>query len=244
MKAMILAAGKGTRLGSLTDKTPKALITVNNIPIIEHVIVKLINSGIRDLMINVHHHAEQIISFIKRKRRFGINITISEERDLLDTGGGLKKASWFFNGPEPFILHNVDIISDINLIGLFENHVKNGVLTTLAVTKRSTSRYLLFDSHGNLSGRQVHEKIFMVNPGHHTGNIIKWSFLGIHVISPALFKFFPEHDVFSILDIYLQAAGAGAQIRANPVYPGFWYDVGKPDTLRAAENYFKTDKAR
>ena len=140
MKAMIYAAGLGTRLKPLTDSKPKALIEIHGIPLIEIVLNKLIRAGYDEIIINVHHHAEQVIDFIKQHDNFGIRIEFSDERGLLlETGGGLKKASWFFNDLKPFLVHNVDVLSDIDLKDMYDCHVKNDALATLA---RSHKRYI------------------------------------------------------------------------------------------------------
>jgi len=153
MKAMIFAAGKGTRLKPLTDNIPKALVKVNNIPLLEHVILKLKKSGVTEIILNVHYLANQIIDFLKEKNNFDIRIEISDETDLLlDTGGGLKKASWFFDDNKPFIVHNVDIISEINIEELFNYHIANNALATLAMSKRNSSRYFLMNTENQLCG--------------------------------------------------------------------------------------------
>ena len=146
MKAMIFAAGLGTRLYPITQSTPKALIKVKNIPLIEIVIRRLMMFGYNEIIINIHHHADQIEQFVQSKNDFGIRIAFSDERDkLLDTGGGLKKASWFFDDGKPFLVHNVDVISDIDLGQLMERHIASKALATLAVKTRPSSRYLLFN---------------------------------------------------------------------------------------------------
>jgi len=146
MKAMIFAAGKGTRLQPLTNDIPKALVKVNNITLLEIIINKLKHFGFNDIIINVHHFAEQIKDFLNKNNNFGIKITISDESSLLlETGGGLKKAAWFFDDNKPFLIHNVDILSDINLSELYDFHIQSQSLATLAVMHRITSRYFLFD---------------------------------------------------------------------------------------------------
>ena len=143
---MIFAAGLGTRLKPLTDHTPKALVKVNGRPMLEHIILKLKASGFTEIVVNIHHFGEQIIDFLQANGNFGLNIHISDERDqLLDTGGGIKKASAFFQGNEPFLVHNVDILSNTDLRNLYLHHLKEGSDATLLVSQRATSRYLLFD---------------------------------------------------------------------------------------------------
>ena len=153
MKAMIFAAGMGTRLKPLTDTMPKALVPINGKPMLEHIILKLKNSGFTQIVINIHHLGQQIIDFLAENNNFGIDIIISDERDyLMDTGGGIKKAKSFFTGKEPFLIHNVDIISNVDLKKLYEKHLETNPLATLLVSKRETSRYLLFNKENKLCG--------------------------------------------------------------------------------------------
>ena len=143
---MIFAAGLGTRLKPLTDRIPKALVPVNGIPMLQHVILKLKQAGFTEIVINIHHFGEQIIDFLQAHQNFGITIHISDEREeLLDTGGGIKKAIPFFSGNEPFLVHNVDILSDTDLKALYDYHQQSTNDATLLVSQRETSRYLLFD---------------------------------------------------------------------------------------------------
>ena len=156
---MIFAAGLGTRLKPFTDFKPKALAEVNGTTLLEHAIVKLLNCGIRDIVINVHHFPDQIISFLKSKNNFNANLSISDESDeLLDTGGGLLKALPFLGFHEPILAYNVDILSDIDLEALIENHHQSGAAATLAVRKRETSRYLLFDKNYRWRVGKTHKK--------------------------------------------------------------------------------------
>ena len=153
MKAMIFAAGLGTRLKPLTDHTPKALVPVNGRPMLEHVILKLKAAGCTEAVVNVHHFGQQIIDFLHAIQNFGITIHISDERnEFLDTGGVIKKASSFFSGTAPFLVHNVDILSDVDLKALYDFHLQSGNDATLLVSPRETSRYLLFDTNIRLCG--------------------------------------------------------------------------------------------
>ena len=206
---MIFAAGLGTRLLPLTESIPKALVPVNSKPLLEHVILKLRTAGFSKIIINIHHLADQIESYLKKNNFFGLDITLSKEKQLLDTGGGLKKAAWFFEDDEPFLVHNVDILSDINLSSLYKAHFEHKVLATLAVKRRKTTRYLLFDQKGFLIGRAIDKKIIPAKPGEILTNYQRLSFLGIHIISPRLFRFFPDQDIFSILDAYLNGSNDG-----------------------------------
>ena len=154
MKAMILAAGVGSRLRPLTDETPKALIDVGGAPIIEHVIRRLQLAGVTEIVVNLFHLGDRIVEFLASKGNFGLHIALSRESELLDTGGGLKNAAWFFDDDCPFFLHNVDVLSEIDLGALHRFHQENGALVTLAVQSRPSSRLLLFEQDGRLCGRE------------------------------------------------------------------------------------------
>lgn len=241
MKAMIFAAGLGTRLKPLTDHMPKALVPVAGKPMLEHVICKLKDNGFTEIVINIHHFGEQIIDFLKANDNFGLTIHISDERDeLLDTGGGIKKAASFFEGNEPFLIHNVDILSDINLKELYEYHLQSGNDATLLASKRQTVRYLLFDETNRLSGwinkntLQTKPEGFVYNENIHR----EYAFSGIHVASPSLFNFMDNNweGKFSIMDFYLQTCqkaklGGYLKEELNLI------DIGKPETLEKAEEF-------
>ena len=236
---MILAAGMGTRLGHLTEKLPKALIRVNKIPLIAHVINRLKNFGITEIIINVHHFAHLISEYLKKERNFGIHIELSHESVLLDTGGGLKNASWFFDDDHPFILHNVDVISDLNLSAMVEYHIKNKSLATLAVRARESSRYLLFNDDNLLIGWKSHTHQKMIKSYTMSEKRKALSFMGIHVISPAIFSMFPTQDTFSILDVYINCAAYDKRVIAFNANPYFWIDLGRPDRIAIAERYLR-----
>jgi NDP-sugar pyrophosphorylase family protein len=237
MKAMIFAAGLGTRLKPLTDTIPKALVPVAGRPLLEHVILKLKSLGVGNILINVHHFPGQIIEFVRSRQSFGIRIAFSDESAcLLDTGGGIKKAAPFFDDGKPFFVHNVDILSDIDLSAMYEAHLQTKAVATLFVEERTTSRYLLFDEDRRLRA-WINETTGETKPvgeplplaGYH-----KYAFNGIHVISPALFSrmnALPEK--FSIIDFYLSIA-KNADIRAFTSPGSQTLDVGKMDSLRLA----------
>ncbi len=233
MKAMIFAAGLGTRLAPLTDSKPKALAEVQGIPLLELLIHKLTSSGFTDIIINVHHFASQIIDFLKSKEDFGINIRISDEQDvLLDTGGGIQNASWFFDQDHPFLVHNVDVISDLNIEKMLVDHKNSNALATLAVRKRKTSRYLLFNAEKELCGwenqRSGEEIIVKKNR-----SLTPLAFSGIHIIDPKIFDLITEKGVFSIIKTYLNLAENHA-IMAYDHSKDFWLDVGRPENLTEA----------
>jgi NDP-sugar pyrophosphorylase family protein len=239
MKAMILAAGLGTRLRPLTDTRPKALVQLNGRTLLEITLTRLKAFGIRDVIVNVHHFADMVVEYLKANKDFGLRIEISREDVLLDTGGGLKKASWFFlegnRSDEPFLLHNVDVVSSIDFGRMVQFHKQNQAFATLAVQDRQTSRYLLFDDKLQLCGRRKSregEPELVRN----AANTQPLAFSGIHVISPRLLKLMTEEGVFSIIDVYLRLVGAGEKILAFRADEYYWRDLGKPEDLtKAAE---------
>jgi len=234
MKAMIFAAGLGTRLRPLTESVPKALVEVNGTPLLGLIILRLKRFGFKDLIINVHHFPDMIMDYLAGHDNFGVNITISDEREvLLETGGGLQKAAWFFDDGKPFLVHNVDILSDLNLLEIYEDHIKSGALATLAVSGRKTSRVLLFDEQEILCGwrnlKTGEEK--WARPSSKTFR--ERSFSGIHVISPEFFSEISQTGRFSIIDTYLELGGR-FPIKAHYHDESHWMDVGKPETLQQA----------
>ncbi|MEG8990749.1 nucleotidyltransferase family protein [Ignavibacteria bacterium 4148-Me] len=239
MKAFILAAGLGTRLRPLTDSTPKALIKINGIPLLEIIIKRLIKFGFNKITINVHHLAEQIIDFIE-KNKFDADIFISDERNLLlDTGGGLKKASSFFDDGFPFLIHNVDVLSDINLIDFYEYHKNQDAIATIAVQKRNSSRYFLFDNENNLCGwknsKTSETKIVRAS----STPLNEYAFSGIHIVNPDIFNHFPRDDVFSIIDFYL-AVAVEKRITFYDHSKNFFFDLGKKENLQQAEIFLSS----
>ncbi|MFA4851294.1 MAG: nucleotidyltransferase family protein [Bacteroidales bacterium] len=235
MKAMIFAAGLGTRLKPITDNKPKALVEVNGKPLLEHVISRLQKYGYSDIIINIHHFAEQIKDFLKHKNNFGIHIEISDESDeLLDTGGGLKKALWFFNDGMPFLVHNVDVLSDVDLESFYQSHIQSNSIATLAVRQRKTSRYFLFDDMLSLCGwKNTNTGEIKISKGN-SDALIPLAFSGIQVLSPEIFELINETGKFSMIDVYLRLATYN-RITGFRHNTGYWYDLGKPDSIRDAE---------
>lgn len=237
---MIFAAGLGTRLKPLTDHMPKALVPVAGKPMLEHVILKLIASGFDEIVINVHHFAEQIIDFLKEKNNFGIKIWISDEtEELLDTGGGIKQASSLLN--EPFLVHNADILSNVDLKALYDFHLASENDATLLVSPRKTVRYLLFDQTNRLCGwinkdtLQTKPEGFIYQPDEQQ----EYAFGGIHIISPSLFKYMEGWTgKFSIMDFYLQTCQK-AKLGGYAKEDLQLIDIGKPDTLAQAEEFIR-----
>jgi N-acetyl-alpha-D-muramate 1-phosphate uridylyltransferase len=237
-KAMIFAAGLGTRLKPFTDKHPKALAPVNGKPLLQRNIEYLKQFGIKDIIVNVHHFADQIITFIEQNKQFGINISISHEvEEPLETGGGLKKAGWFFeDSKHPFVVCNADILTDLDLPKMYAYHQKKKGLATLAVTHRKTSRNFLFNDDNLLVGwennktgeHRISRASIVTYPG---------AFTTVHVIEPRMIPLIPQTGKFSIIDTYLELA------KTNDIYVydhtgDVVVDVGKPEQIQKAELYF------
>ena len=242
MRAMILAAGLGTRLRPLTNTTPKALIRIKEFTLLELQIRKLKLNGFDEIVINVHHFAEQIREYLKQNNFFDCCITISDEsKKLLETGGGLKKVAYFFSDGKPFLVHNVDVLSDINFKSLMGHHLISKSLATLVVRKRESSRKFLFNKENILYGwmnEKTEEKIIVRDDD---VELIPYSFSGIQIIDPTIFTYFPDEDVFSLVDLYL-AAAKKEKIIGFVHQDDNWLDIGKTETLPEAENLF--DKIR
>ena len=244
MRAMVLAAGLGTRLRPLTDNRPKALVQVGGRTLLEIALARLNSFGIREVIVNVHHFADMIVDYLKANKNFGMRIEISREEDvLLDTGGGLKNAAYFFlensvAAEEPFILHNVDVISTIDLRRMAQFHAENRALATLAVQERPTSRYLLFDEQLQLCGRKSGRdgQAELVRSSSHPKAL---AFSGIHLISPRLFSLMTEEGVFSIIAPYLRLAAQGEKIIAFRSDEYQWRDLGRLDDVTQADQEAK-----
>lgn len=243
MKAMILAAGLGTRLRPLTNDRPKALVEVAGRTLLEITLIRLRNFGIREVIVNVHHFADTVVEYLKVKNNFGMCIEVSREEELLDTGGSLKKAAWFFleDSPgrsDPFILHNVDVISTIDLGRMVEFHSERQALVTLAVQERETFRYLLFDEQlrlcGRRTGRDESAELVRSEP-----KVQALAFSGIHVLSPRLFAKMTEEGAFSIITSYLRLAAEGENIRAFRADKYYWRDLGRPENVAQAAQDLK-----
>lgn len=222
MEGFILAAGLGTRLRPLTNDRPKALVEVGGVTLLERTIRRLESAGINHIVINVHHFADKVIDFVNT-HTWQARTDISDERDLLlDTGGALKHAAPLFSGRDNILIHNVDILSDIDLQEVERRHCSEGNLVTLCVSRRKTKRLLAFDERGLLVGR-ADEGL---------------AFSGISIVSPELFALLPEADrPYPVIDEYIRLSQAGHRIGAYLHDPAHWLDVGKPETLKQAEQW-------
>ena len=246
--AMILAAGLGTRLKSLTQDKPKALVQLNGKPLLQHCIEKLIDNGFHHIVINVHHFGEQIIDFVG-SHRFDADIEISDERDLLmDTGGGIVKATPLFKGSKAVLVHNVDIISNVNLGEMRQQFIDSKDDAWLLTQDRETNRKLLFRDDQQLIGwcnkaDGSFKWVFPEKDGPSTGsgtcNYKEMAFSGLHLFRSDLFADF-EVKPQSVIDLYLELAKKN-RILSKPIQPDYWFDLGKPEQLQAAENYLKNN---
>ena len=237
---MILAAGLGTRLRPLTHEIPKALVKVGDRPMLEHVARRLIDAGCDHLVINVHHHADQVIRFLKDHDHFGIDIDVSVEPDhALETGGGLENAAHLFRKKGPFFMHNADIFTNIDLPELHEVHTaSDDVLATLAVREVETNRFLLFDEKEELCGFGDKEgKEHVVREPH--GAMTRYDFCGVQVISPRIFDLMTETGIFSIINTYLRLSKEGERIRPHLVGDAYWIDVGNHERLDEARALYE-----
>jgi MurNAc alpha-1-phosphate uridylyltransferase len=234
---MILAAGLGTRLRPLTDHIPKALVEVAGRPVLEHVARRLVDAGATRLIVNVHHHADQIEAFVQEVDGFGVDTVISREegKEPLETGGGLLRARSLFRSEGPFLLHNVDVISEMDLAALHAAQIDRGPLATLAVRARPTSRPLLFDDRGlygwadRRTGREAHRLV-----REPVGKPLEFAFLGVHAIAPVIFGLLTETGRFSIVSAYLRLAGEGRIILPYDAGDSRWLEIGNVERLEEA----------
>ncbi len=239
MKALIFAAGVGSRLASETHNKPKALVKIGSKTLLQIVIEKLAAFGISEMVVNVHHYPNKIIRFLEQHNNFGVHITISDERKkLLETGGGLKKAAPLLAGNEPILIHNVDILHDINFQHIVDFHTRSKSLATIAVRKRETQRYFLFNEEMELAGwknKQTGEVKLCDKNDKNT--LTELAFSGVHIIDPSIFKYISQTGKFSIVDVYLQLAKTH-KISGFYDTSELWMDVGKPDQLTKAIQLF------
>lgn len=233
MDAMVLAAGLGTRLRPLTDTVPKALVRVGGVPMLERVARRLAAAGADRLIVNAHHRADQVETFLA-ETELGAETALSREEERpLGTGGGVKAAANLFRRDAPFFLHNVDIVTTADLEALYADHRAGDRLATLAVGRRATSRFLLFDeaglygwsNEGTGASEAVREPV---------GGTERWPFAGIHVVEPAFLDLLEEDGAFSIVAAYLRLAEAGHRIEPWDVGDAVWLEVGNPERLEAA----------
>ena len=235
MKAMIMAAGKGTRLGKITESVPKALVDINGRSILRIAVEYYSRYGFDDVIINVHQFAEDVVREVDRLNREGFRISVSDESDnLLETGGGLFKARHFFDD-KPFLVFNCDIITDLDLSLLYAFHLESKGIASLAVRNRTGKRFFLIDSKGILCGwtNEATGEEIIVRPVE--GILRKIAFSGIHVIDPVVFNYMHEGR-FSLTATYLDLA-ADKQINTFRHDGGYWFDIGTPESLELVRSY-------
>lgn len=253
MKAMVFAAGLGTRLKPFTDHHPKALAEVCGQPMLGLVIKRLIKFGVNEIVVNVHHFSDQIIAFLHKNDNFGITIHISDERSsLLDTGGGILAARQWLDGNDPFIVHNADILTDFDIEGMSKDFINNNGVAILLVADRLTKRYLLFDSDMRMTG-WTNIETGELRPGTlmSRDNLVRLAFGGVHIISPSVFPYLEEFasnfvchkdlqniPKFSIMDFYVASCQKLNFYGYKPQMPYKWHDIGKPEALKAAAQDF------
>ena len=249
MKAIIFAAGLGTRLRPLTDNKPKALVEVDGRPMLEHVVRRLINADFNEIVVNVHHYGQQIIDFLKSNDNFGAEIHVSDERDLLlDTGGGIRKARKWLDGDKPFLIHNADILTDLDLKAFYDNHLHHNADISLLAAERTTSRYLLCDEENRLHG-WTNIKTGQVRPEGFLYDKRKYHPLAygcIQAVSPKIFERlekFTNAPKFSIFDFYLGVCEE-FNIRCACPKDYNWFDIGTPEKLLEADTWFKQNKIK
>lgn len=237
MKAFILAAGIGSRLSPLTDDIPKAMVPVAGKPMILHLLERLAGFGITEFVVNLHHHAGKLQAYLESLKLPGVSIMFSHERDtLLDTGGALKRAAHFFAGSSPLLIHNVDVQTSLAPGTLLTTHSQRDALATLAVRKRESSRYLLFDSEMRLCGWKnvkTGEKIIVNEPEEELSPL---AFSGVQIVSPELFEHFPSANRFSLIELYLSAASTG-RITGYIHDEDEWHDLGTPESIRMIDDH-------
>ncbi|MFW5947716.1 MAG: nucleotidyltransferase family protein [Gemmatimonadota bacterium] len=241
---MILAAGLGTRLRPLTDRVPKALVPVGGVPVLERIARRLVAAGVDRLIINVHHHADRIVDFVEGRDGFGVDVRISREPEPLETGGGLLHARSHFRGDGPFLLHNVDVITTLDLAAMVRAHAGSGALATLAVHDRPAGRYLRFDADG-LQARVDRRDGSVDTARPPRGPTRDRAFAGVHVLSPSIFGLVTERGAFSIIRPYLRLAGSGHAIAPYEMGEALWLEIGTPERLARARRVLdKSDAAR
>jgi len=234
VKAMVLAAGLGTRLRPLTNDRPKALVEVAGRTLLELTLARLRAFGIQDVIVNTHHFADLIAAYLRSHDNFGMHIEISHEDVLLDTGGGLKEAASFFrDSGDPFLVHNVDVLSTIDFNQMLQSHKERNALATLAVQDRSTSRYLLFDENSLLCGRRagLSGQPEFVRSATATQAL---AFCGIHLVSPRIFSVMLEGGSFPIIPVYLRLAEQNEAVLGYRADRYYWRDLGRPEHISSA----------
>lgn len=241
--AMILAAGLGTRLKPLTDKKPKALVELNGVPLLEILITRLIRYGIQSFTVNIHHYPEQVRTFLEENNNFGVSITVSDESDaLLDSGGGIKKASSLFPAGEDVLVHNVDILTNLDINAMYDFHQKNQAWASLAVRNRKTQRYYIFDNKKQLIGwtnTSTGEQVGVRGKEKPSRNLLAFS--GISILSPEFIRSMHLSGAYPIRDVFLRLASSNKIL--SYIHDGdYWIDLGKPMHMAEATMFLKNSQ--
>src|SRR4030095_2273897 len=223
-QAMILAAGFGTRLKPVTDNIPKALVEIKGKPMVNNVISKLIEAGVKEIIINTHYLHMQIEQYFK-ENDFEVKIDLIYEPELLGTGGAIKNAVKFLNKSDDFLVYNVDVNSDISISEMYNFHISNNSFATLAVKKRKTGRPLIVDIENKLLGRIVNSEKKLYRS--YSGEYLETAFCGIHIISSKIFNFFPKEDQFDIMEVYMNLLKIDKNLLCYDLNSAFWEDLGK-----------------
>lgn len=237
---MVFAAGRGTRLKPFTDKHPKCLAEAAGRTLLEHCLRNLKQYGVDSVVVNVHHFADQVEAYLYDNNNFGLDLSLSYEEQLLETGGGLLKARQHFENEVAFIAINSDVYTDLDLWTLVQTHEENDAIATLAVAKRKTSRYLHFDNRMELSGWENQQADKMIRWD--DGDFQQFAFQGIQVLSPAIFEYMEgRQDRFSTIPVYLDAARAGEAIRGFRMDDAYWIDIGEAEKLERLRQHLNQD---
>jgi NDP-sugar pyrophosphorylase family protein len=235
---MILAAGKGTRLGKITESIPKALVDLDGRTALRYAVEKCSLHGFDDIIINVHHFADMVEEEVRNLNKAGFRVSVSDERDyLLETGGGLYKARDFFD-KSPFLVYNVDIVSDLDLSALYRYHLEKRGIATLAVRNRPGNRFYLVDSNGLIRGWRNNATGEQILTGTGSGELSEIAFSSMHIVEPEIFKYM--HDgKYTMTDLYLKLA-AEHNIFTYRDDSGYWGDIGTPESLEYIRNLIRT----
>ncbi len=237
MKAMIFAAGMGKRLGRITENIPKALVDINGKTALHMAVEKCTLSGFDDIIINVHHFADMVEDEVKRLNSMGFRITVSDEREmLLENGGGLFKARHFFKN-DPFLLYNVDIVSDLDLSKLYLTHIQKKGIATLSVRNRSGKRFLLIDNEGIVRGWCNIETGEQILTSDITEGLSMIAFSSMHIADPQIFNYMYE-GIYTLTTLYLEVAGKHEIFTLNHD-EGYWFDIGTPEKLKSVREFLK-----
>jgi NDP-sugar pyrophosphorylase family protein len=241
MKAMIMAAGMGKRLGKITETIPKALVDINGKTVLQMAVEKCSAHGFNDIIINVHHFADMVEDEVERLNKMGFRISVSDEREmLLENGGGLFKARYFF-GKTPFLLYNVDIISDLDLSALYSLHLKKKGLATLAVRHRPGKRFLLVDKEGQMRGWRNISTGEQILAGVSEDGLSEIAFSSMHIVEPEIFNYMNE-GIYSMITLYLKLA-VEHNIYTLKHDEGYWIDVGTPESLEYVRKFIASRKS-